>query len=346
MHGTPATSPLRLGLAGFGRLARGYYVPALRGMRGARVVAIADPLETSRTAARAAFPDASVCAELGELLDRPLDGLLVASPPSTHLHAWNAAAAAGLPVFMEKPFVVRGQLPQVLAAGLERRRLLMVNLNRRFWPPYQLIRGAVQGGAVGELETVGVQLRVDLRPWCTVTRHRLDAAEGGVLYDLGSQVLDLCCWITGREATSVRARADGAEGLGDGLRLELSLGGGASAHCAIAYADRTAERVKVDGSLGRLWLSDPNMAVHRGPRGASGSLLDSARDLVTLSYRGLRRSRSMSRWTIAQALRTFVACIRTGAPFMPGFDDAVRNASLLEAAADSFAARAPALKNG
>jgi predicted dehydrogenase len=338
------SAPLRLGLAGFGRLARSYYVPALRRMQGVRVSAIADPLPASRAAARAAFGGAPVGAGFGELLDHALDAVLVASPPSTHLDLWDAVAAAGLPVFMEKPFVVRGQLPRVLAGGRER-RLLMLDLNRRFWPPYRSIRDAVQSGAIGEVESVRVELQVDIRPWCTVTSHRLQAAEGGVLYDLGSQALDLACWIAGREASSVRAFCDSCGSAGDRIRLELSLRGGGLARCDLAYADHTFERVTVDGRLGRLWLSDPNMTVHQGPRNARASALDRARDLVAFGYRGLRRSRSMSRYSISAALESFVDCIRRGLPFAPGFDHAVMNASLLEAAVDSMAPSASGLND-
>ncbi len=313
-------------------------------MRGVRVAAIADPLEVSRAAARAAFGGAAVCAEFTELLDRPLDAVLVASPPSTHLDLWDAAVGAGLPVFMEKPFVVRGQLPRVLAAGPER-RLLMLDLNRRFWPPYRRIRDVVQSGAIGEVESVRVELQVDIRPWCTVTSHRLQPGEGGVLYDLGSQALDLSCWIAGRETSSVRAFGDSRGPVSDRMHLELSLAGGGMAHCDLAYTDHTVERVTVNGRLGRLWLSDPNMAVHRGRRKESASAIDRGRDLVAFGYRGLRRSQSMSRWTIAAALQSFVECIRQRAPFAPGFDDAAMNAALLEAAAGSMAPTAPVLKD-
>ncbi len=47
----PARDPLRIGLAGFGRLARDFYLPAFRFLSGARLVAVADPLRESRSAA-------------------------------------------------------------------------------------------------------------------------------------------------------------------------------------------------------------------------------------------------------------------------------------------------------
>lgn len=310
-------------------------------MRGVRVSAVADPLGLSRDAAAVAFRDAAVCTDFAELLEARLDAVLVASPPSTHLDLWEAAAGAGLPVFMEKPFVVRGQLPRVLATGSER-RFLMVDLNRRFWPPYRRLRDDVRSGAVGQIESVRMELHVNIRPWCSVTPHRLQGAEGGVLYDLGSQALDLGCWITGGRAAAVRAFPDSRPAYGDRVHLEITLEGGGMVHCDVAYAGRTFERVTVLGRLGRLWLSDPNMAVHRGGRLARGSAVDRARDLVVFGYRGLRRSHSMLRWTIGAALQSFVESIRRSRPFTPGFEDAVTNAALLEAAADSMASPAAA----
>jgi hypothetical protein len=45
----------------------------------------------------------------------------------------------------------------------------------------------------------------------------------------------------------------------------------------------------------------------------------------------------MTRYTIHAALESFVRSLRTGAPFSPGFDEAVRNVRWLEAAERSLA---------
>lgn len=330
-----STAPLRLGVAGFGRLARNYYVPALRRMRGVRVAVVADPLEGSRAAARAAFGDAAVCSDPAELLARPLDALLVASPPSTHLDLWEAAAGLGLPVFMEKPLVPPGQFARVQTSARDR-RLLMVDLNRRFWPAYRRVREAVDNGAIGEPEVVRVDLQVDIRPWCAVTSHRLQPGEGGALYDLGSQAIDLGCWVAGREARTIRAWTEVGRNGDERVRLELELRGGTMLHCYVGYGTPTFECIALRGTLGRVWLRDPNMAVHLGRRNSRTSAVGRVRDLALLGYRGLRRSRAMSRYTIAMALASFVHCIRHGGSFDPGFDDALRNASLLETASRSM----------
>jgi hypothetical protein len=109
---------LLLGISGFGRLAQNYYTPALRRLSGARVIAVADPLPASRAAAEKLLPGLRAYESNKMMLDcEALAGLLVASPPSAHLAAWNAAAAyPALAVFMEKPFVLEGQLGEADAS--------------------------------------------------------------------------------------------------------------------------------------------------------------------------------------------------------------------------------------
>jgi predicted dehydrogenase len=332
---------LRLGIAGYGRLARKYYAPALRACPGITVLVVVDPLEACRDAARAAFPGVATCADPGALSAWHLDGLIVASPPSTHLGLWNTAANLGLPVLMEKPFVLRGELPRA-AAGERERRLLMIDLNRRFWPPYRQIRDAVRDRAAGELESVDISLHVDVRPWCSVTSHRLQRGEGGVLYDLGSQAVDLARWIAGMEAREVSAWSESRRWEHDHVRLELAFEDGVRARCDLAYAERGFERMAIEGRRGRIELPDPNMTVHFRERGSGPRWpLGRVRDLVVLGYRGLRRSQSMVRYTVAMALATFTDSIRRGLSFTPGFEEAAMNTRWLEAAERAIELGAP-----
>jgi predicted dehydrogenase len=344
--GVMARPTLQLGLAGFGRLARKYYVPALRALNGVTLSTVVDPLEASREAARAAFPGVATLADPGALFTQRLDGIIVASPPSTHLALWNLAAGAGIPVLLEKPFALRGELGQAASSERER-RLLMLDLNRRFWPPYRRIRESVRAGLVGDLEFVEIWLHVDIRPWCSVTSHRLQLGEGGVLYDLGSQAVDLVRWITGADPRDVSASSESRRWENDHVLLQLRFVGGLRAHCDLAYTERAVERVVVKGRHGEIRLFDPNMAVHLGRRGTTGrSALGWAGDLAVLCYRGLRRSHSMVRYTVAAALATFTDSISRGLPFSPGFEDAAANAIWLDAAARAMELGVPVAPGG
>lgn len=327
-------APFRLGIAGFGRLARQYYVPALRDLHGIDELLVTDPLEASREAARRALPGARVFADPGELLARGPRALIVASPPSTHLALWRAAARLGIPVLVEKPFVLTGELAEATGAT-EERNLLMIDFNRRFWDPYRQAAALVRSGAIGEIVEAELTLRVDVRPWCAVTAHRLDPAEGGALFDLGSQVLDLATWLIGLEPCGLRATGRGPGRPADDLQIDLFFPGGAIAKCSIGYGGRTGERLTIEGRLGRVRMADPNMGLHLERAGAAARR-PMLSDLAILGWRGVLRSRSMSRRSIALAIDAFVDGVRRSVPFFPGFAEAARNTRLLEAAARSL----------
>ena len=136
MANRPPRDAIRFALIGFGALAERYYRPAIRRLP-ASIAAVADPFEVRRSAAAAVYPMAKTYADYRELLAREnVDGILVASPPTTHLSIWNDASKHGAPVFMEKPFLLGDELSRA-ESSQRARRLLMVNFNRRFWPEYR-----------------------------------------------------------------------------------------------------------------------------------------------------------------------------------------------------------------
>lgn len=336
MNAAPGRAPrgqghgLRLGVIGFGRLAQQYYVPALQRRHGIADIVVADPLPASRAAAARALAPVRCFAEVEALLATRPDAVVVATPPSTHLALWNTLADRGIPVLMEKPFLLRGELARA-ARGANVEALLMIDFNRRFWPPYVKLAELVRQGAIGALETVEIGLHVDVTPWCRVTAHRLAAGEGGVLYDLGSQALDLACTVAGSEPTRLIAHGSSRRWTYDHIRLDAELANGARVRCDLAYETPTFERVDAVGGAGRLTLADPNMRLHLNPpRGAVARARRRVGDVATLGYYGLRRAHSMARASIATALDRFVAAAASGAPFSPGFADAARNAAWLE----------------
>jgi len=338
-----ARDSLRIGVAGFGRLVRDYYLPAFRTVPGADLVAVADPLPESRTAAADRLPSAAVYPDHRTMLEREsLVGLLVASPPSTHLRIWNDAAAAGLAVFMEKPFILGGQLGEIERGAASAN--LMMDFNRRFWPNYRRVSELVRQGAVGKPVEIEFLLHVDVLSWSTVTQHRLSPDEGGILHDLGGHAIDLASDLLGEEPEGVTARTSSSRWPDDHLLLDLSFGDGSAVRCDLAYEAPTRERLSVRGPGGRLWLADPNMAIHLERDGSRRSRL-AARclDAAVFGYRALRRGRSMARFSIRSALAAFVHALAAGEPFSPGFEEAMRNVRWLEAAARSEAEGRPAV---
>ena len=336
---TERPPPIKLAIAGFGRLAQGYYVTALRSLRLAEVVAIADPLAASRAAAAAAFPRSRIYCDWHDLFEREhdhLDAILVASPPSTHLALWSEAARCRVPAFVEKPFVLPGELERVETSP-EVRRLLMPNFNRRFWPAYRNLRELCLSPRIGSVERADFTLRVNIRPWNLVTQHRLSPGEGGALYDLASSQLDLIEYVFGEKIVSLRAQTETIVWPDDQVRLSIVLERGLRVSCEVGYARRNCERIDIAGDKARVRIENPNAWLHVEPRGSRESPLGAwLGDTLAFGWKALRPGRSMLRYTIRASLAAFFEALSSRRPFSPGFDDAVENASCLEAALRSI----------
>src|ERR671917_607926 len=98
-------TPLRVAIAGCGRISELGHVPALRRVDAASLCALADPHRPRRERLVAEaegdpVPFASVAEMVEEM--RP-DALIVASPPALHLEHAEIAVAAACPVLVEKP---------------------------------------------------------------------------------------------------------------------------------------------------------------------------------------------------------------------------------------------------
>jgi predicted dehydrogenase len=327
---------LRLGVVGFGKVVRGYYLPALRALAGARIVAVADPLPESRRAATQRLRDCAVYSGHREMLEHAeIDGVLVASPPSTHLQVWSETTAIGIPTFVEKPLLLSSQLP-----GLPRQAepRLMIDFNRRFWPTYARVRDLMRRGGLGTPVHLEFGLHLDVIEWSSVTKHRLEAHEGGLAHDLGCHAIDLALDVIGEEPESIVASTSSRRWTDDQLRLRLAFPSGSSATCDLAYGDRTREWLMVRGPENRARLTDPNMALHVESKDAPRNLLVAwSLDAVALGYRAFRRSQSIGRASIRGAIASFIHSLRTGSPFAPGFEDGIRNARWVAAAARSAA---------
>ncbi len=330
---------LQLGIVGFGKLAQDYYLPAFRNLGGVRLIAIADPLPTRREKARAEIPAARTYSSHNDLLlHESLDGILVASPPSTHLQIWTDLDGQGIPIFIEKPFVLPGQLRQVMATA-QARSPLVVNFNRRLWPLYQHLGELVRSGWIGEIEDAEFTLIVNVRPWTSVTGHRLWPSEGGPLYDLGSQVLDLIHFVLGREPVSIRAESASDRSDANLVDLAVELSNGLTVRAHLGYDRKNSESILLCGNEGRLQIHNPNMTIHTLTRGQSTiGASRRTRDWLMFGYRAFRRERSMLRYTVYASLGSFVNAIRGLHPFLPGLEDATRNALWLETAHQSLIA--------
>lgn len=207
---------LKLGVVGCGNVTVERHIPAVNRLEGARVVAVADPVDTRVAAARevAELLDSQAFSSFSAMADAcELDYVLVAVPPSVRRAIVEDAFERGLDVLSEKPLATR---PADAAQMIERaqslgRKFGMVH-NYLFFPEYRLVRDLVDQGEVGELRHIATNFlgvpdasgNDDFRPrW----RHDVEEAGGGVLMDM-IHVFYLAEYLMGDPIAGVSAVVD------------------------------------------------------------------------------------------------------------------------------------------
>ncbi|HLM16253.1 MAG TPA: Gfo/Idh/MocA family oxidoreductase [Acidimicrobiia bacterium] len=198
---------LRLGLVGCGSIARAHAV-ALRLLAAdghARLVAVADPDATAIDGIeQIAGPVARHYTEGAELIRDPeVDAVVVVAPTRFHRDLIAAVAAAGKPLFTEKPLAPSFPVVEEIVDLVERAGIpAQVGFQSRFHPINRFLHRAVHEGRYGE--AMGYVIRDD-QFWPTGsvieghTSWRSEATEagGGALLEHSIHSCDLACWLFG-----------------------------------------------------------------------------------------------------------------------------------------------------
>ncbi|ARX83741.1 Gfo/Idh/MocA family oxidoreductase [Streptomyces alboflavus] len=209
---TQGTNDLRVGLIGYGLAGSVFHAPLIAATEGLTLDTVVTSNAERQAQARAEFGAELRCAaEADELWDRAddLDLIVVASPNKTHVPLATAALKAGLPVVVDKPLAGTAAEARDLAALADERGLLLsVFQNRRWDNDFRTLRKLLANGELGDVQRFESRFE-RWRPqpkggW----RESGDPEEiGGLLYDLGSHVVDQALVLFG-PAAAVYAEAD------------------------------------------------------------------------------------------------------------------------------------------
>ncbi|GHD89435.1 Gfo/Idh/MocA family oxidoreductase [Streptomyces naganishii] len=248
-------TPLRAGLVGYGLAGSVFHAPLIAATEGLVLDTVVTSNPERQAQARAEFPDVRIAAGPDELFARSaeLDLIVVASPNKTHVPLATAALEAGLPVVVDKPVAGTAAEARGLAAlARERGLLLSVFQNRRWDNDFLTLRELIAEGELGDVWRFESRFeRWRPKPkggW----RESGDPVEiGGLLYDLGSHVVDQALVLFGPVtqvyAESVVRRA-GAE-TDDDTFIALTHANGVRSHLYVsATAAQLGPRFRVLGS--------------------------------------------------------------------------------------------------
>jgi predicted dehydrogenase len=258
---------LRVVVVGAGRAGLVHARNFAAGVRGARLIALADPDPVALERAAAELGCERTFADpIAAVTDASVDAVVVASPTFTHAELATAALAAGKHVLCEKPLASSLEEAAAVEQAVEASdAVFLMGFMRRFDPSFRAVAERLAQGDIGRPLFVRSTGRGPGLPpeWAWDVER-----SGGLIAEVNSHDLDTVRWLSGQEFHSAHAvgraakRPDLAErfpGFVDLIVTTFELSEGALAQvdgaCPADYGYDA--RVEVYGSEGVLFAGDP-----------------------------------------------------------------------------------------
>lgn len=250
------STPIRTALIGYGLAGAVFHAPLITASPAFALSAIVTGDAKRQAQAKADHPNAQIFRDAAALFAaKTCDLVIVATANRAHAALVEAALEAGFHVVVEKPFTGDAQeAARLTALAAARGRLLSVFHNRRWDGDFLTVRRLLRDNTIGvvhRFESRFERWRPDIREnW----RESADARDvGGVMYDLGSHLVDQAAVLFGPVASVYaerHARRAGAV-VDDDAFIALTHQSGVRAHLWMnLVAAAHAPRFRVLGATG------------------------------------------------------------------------------------------------
>ena len=343
--------PLRVALIGYGLAGAVFHAPLIAATPGMTMAAIVTSNARRQEHARREFPAAAILASVDELWRHPgrYDLAVVASPNRTHVSLGLAAMNAGLPVVIDKPLAASvADAEQLIATSRSTGQMLTVFQNRRWDNDFLTVRQLIASDLLGPITRFESRYeRYRAQPRAHAWRELAAPEEaGGLLYDLGSHLIDQAVQLFGRP-TRVYAEMDLRRPnvqVDDDTFVALHFHGGVRVHLWMSVVARLqGPRMRLLGLHGTYekWGLDPQEdALHAGIRPGDAGWGEEPRERwgrLSTEVQGVRIDSSIE--TVHGAYEHFYAHLRDaltrGGPPPVDPADVVTVLQIIEAAQQS-----------
>ena len=204
---------ITVGLVGFGLAGKVFHAPVIRAVPGLRLAAIVQ----RSGAGDPRYPDVAFVTSVEELLARPIDLVVVATPNTSHHPIAKQCLLAGRHVVVDKPFTTTvAEAEELVRLAREQRRLLSVYQERRYTGDFVTVQRVLSEGVLGRV--VSYEAHFDrFRPELKPGAWREQVLPGsGVWFDLGPHLLDQALILFGiPQAISADIRIERTNALAD-----------------------------------------------------------------------------------------------------------------------------------
>jgi predicted dehydrogenase len=182
------TTPLRVGLIGYGFASKTFHSPLISGTPGLELAVVSS---SNAEKVNADWPSVQVVASPEDVFNDPtIDLVVIPTPNATHFPLAQQALEAGKHVVVDKPFTVTlGEARSLNILAQERGKLLSVFHNRRWDADFLTVKALIKEGALGDI--VYFESHYDrYRPEVQIRWRESAELGSGIWYDLGSHLLD------------------------------------------------------------------------------------------------------------------------------------------------------------
>jgi myo-inositol 2-dehydrogenase/D-chiro-inositol 1-dehydrogenase len=190
---------MNIALIGAGRIA-GVHAIAIAAHPRMRLAAVAD----IRQEAAAALSDqyGAACVDVDAVFaDNAIDAVLIASSTPAHAEFLERAALAGKAVLCEKPVALDLARTRAALAVLAANPVVCaVGFNRRHDPQFEALKGGLDAGRIGTLETLTIISRDPAPPPVEYIE-----SSGGLFRDMTIHDFDTARWLLDEPVTAVTA---------------------------------------------------------------------------------------------------------------------------------------------
>lgn len=245
---------IRVGLVGFGMVARVFHGPLISSVNGLELAAV---MERTSNKAAERYPGITTYRNLEDMLaDASLGLFVVATPSQSHFEVASQILRAGKNVIVDKPMcTTSAEIAQLMELAKAHKSLLFPFHNRRWDSDFQTIQKLLHEGSLGRL--VFFESRFDRwRPEPPIDRlWKEDPASGGVLLDLGTHLGDQVLTLFGKpEAVSaeILCEREWARAC-DSITLRLRYPGFWAVIGANCLTTPARPRFHLRGSKGNYW---------------------------------------------------------------------------------------------
>jgi len=321
---------IRIGILGAGHIAQVVHIPEWKKFNQVQVVAVCDAsiAKARWVADKYDIPHATVDPE--ELFKSDeIDAIDICTPTHTHKDLAISALSAGKHVLVEKPMARTYQeAVDMKKAAHKYQRHLMVGMNVRFRRDAITLKSFIDGRELGEVFYIkaGWLNRRDLAQTQESWFYKKDLAGGGVLMDLGIQILDVSWWLMG----NITPKAVKAMTFHSRYNLEVE----DSATCFIHFENNSVISLEtswsiftekdlfycnVYGTEGSAFINP--LRVFKNMHGNLINIIPSRDESSTIRYKRSYRNE----------LKHFIDCLRQNTPLQANADESAERLRILEA---------------